>query len=395
MTQAILLGAGQGSRLASLRGNDPKWMLEVAGQSLAQHLVNALHACDVTDVLLVRGALGGAVLTPSVSYREALNTRNMLETLYSVRADVREDVIVAYCDLIVEPRLIQAALNSSEPAAIVVDRQWSKLFSLRADDPLSIAESCTFSRQGLSDIGQPLKPGQTPQAQYIGLMRFSKSTFDQLMNLYEFLKAENSGRPWRNVETFESAFLTDFLQEAIERGIKLTPVLVEGGWLEFDTPRDLMIARNLIQTPRLEVIDFEALPSRPSVVSAGGVAIRQQGTSTDVLLVGSGIAGEWRIPKGMLERAETVQAAACREVQEETGVPVKIERLVASEDWNYTYDGREWWERCYFHSFSPLDDVAPQPDSEHPVAAWIPATEALRGMMYENERRTIAAALKK
>jgi 8-oxo-dGTP pyrophosphatase MutT (NUDIX family) len=215
------------------------------------------------------------------------------------------------------------------------------------------------------------------------------------MNLYEFLQAENSGQPWRNVETFESAFLTDFLQEAIERGIKLTPVLVEGGWLEFDTPRDLMIARNLIQAPRIEVIDFDALPSRPSVVSAGGVAIRQQGTSTDVLLVGSGIAGEWRIPKGMLERAETVQAAACREVQEETGVPVKIERFVASEDWNYTYDGREWWERCYFHSFSPLDDVAPQPDSEHPVAAWIPATEALRGMMYENERRTIAAALKK
>ena len=77
------------------------------------------------------------------------------------------------------------------------------------------------------------------------------------------------------------------------------------------------------------------------------------------------------------------------------GVPVKIERLVASEDWNYTYDGREWWERCYFHSLSPLDDVAPQPDSEHPVAAWIPATEALRGMMYDNERRTIAAALNK
>lgn len=395
MTQAILLGAGEGSRLASLRGNEPKWMLEVAGQSLAQHLVNALHACDVTDVLLVRGSLGGAVLTPSVSYREEINTRNMLETLYAVREDVREDVIIAYCDLIIEPRLIQAALNSSEPAVVVVDRQWCNLFSLRADDPLSIAESCTFSSQGLSEIGQPLKPCQTPEAQYIGLMRFSKSTFDQLMDLYELLAAENNGRPWRNAETFESAFLTDFLQEAIERDVKLTPITVEGGWLEFDTPRDLTIGRNLVLNPRPEVMNFEAMPSRPSVVSAGGVAIRQQGTAIDVLLVGSGLAGEWRIPKGMLERGETVQAAACREVLEETGVPVKIERLIANEDWNYTYDGKEWWERCYFHSLSPLAEVAPQPDSEHPVAAWVPANEALQGMMYENERRTISAALNK
>ena len=106
MTQAILLGAGQGSRLTALRGNHPKWMLEVAGQSLAQHLVNALHSCNITDVLLVRGALGGTVLSPSVGYRDVVNTRNMLETLYSVRGEVREDVIVAYCDLIIDPRLI-------------------------------------------------------------------------------------------------------------------------------------------------------------------------------------------------------------------------------------------------------------------------------------------------
>jgi NDP-sugar pyrophosphorylase family protein len=71
MTQAILLGAGRGSRLDPMRGNHPKWMLEVAGLGLAQHLVNALHRCNVTDVLLVRGSLGGAVLTPSVSYRDA------------------------------------------------------------------------------------------------------------------------------------------------------------------------------------------------------------------------------------------------------------------------------------------------------------------------------------
>ena len=224
-------------------------------------------------------------------------------------------------------------------------------------------------------------------------MRFSEYMFNQLMDLYELLLAEYRDRPWRNAKTFESAFFTDFLQEAIDRGIELTPVPVDGGWLEFDTPRDLILAHDLIIRPRPEVIDLEALPSRTSVVSAGGVAIRQRGNCKEILLVGSGIAGEWRIPKGILERGEAVKSAACREVNEETGVPVEIESFVGSEDWTYTFDGREWWERCYFYRLSPLADSAPHPDAEHSVAIWKPATESLQWMMYENERRIVAAAL--
>lgn len=393
MTQAILLGAGRGSRLDKMRGDRPKWMLEVAGQSLAQHLVNALHSCHVTEVLLVRGPFGGSVLSPSVAYRDALDTHNMLETLYSVREEVRGDVLVVYCDLILEPRLITAALSSSGSAAIVIDRQWRNLFSLRADDPLSIAESCNISGDGFNEIGQPLQAGDTPEAQYIGLMRFSEAMFHRLMALYESLAADFSGRPWRNAKTFEDAFFTDFLQEAIDCGVALKAVPIEGGWLEFDTPRDLALAHDLVSAPRPEIFDFEALSRLPSVISAGGVAVRRRGASEEVLLVGSGTAGEWRIPKGMLERGESVQAAACREVAEETGVPVKIDHAVGSEDWNYIFGGQEWWERCYFHRLSPLAELSPRSDSEHPTAAWIPSAVALEGMMYESERRALAAAL--
>jgi choline kinase len=210
VTQAILLGAGRSSRMDAERGDGPKWMLEVQGLSLAQHLVNALHQCDVTEVTLARGPLGGAVQTPSVAYRDVLASRNMLETLYAVRDAVHGDVLVLYCDLIVEPRLIASLIEAPGEAAVVVDRRWRSLFSLRADDPLSIAESCSVDNGLIRDIGQPLRPEQVPDAQYVGMMRFSGRMFGELVRLYEQLSHHYAGKVWRNAKSFETAFMTDF-----------------------------------------------------------------------------------------------------------------------------------------------------------------------------------------
>jgi choline kinase/8-oxo-dGTP pyrophosphatase MutT (NUDIX family) len=393
MTQAILLGAGRGSRLDAERGAGPKWMLEVEGQSLAQHLVNVLHAYDVTDVLLVRGALGGAVLSPSVAYADVLESPNMLHTLQQVRHAVRDDVVIAYCDLLLEPRVVRQLLEDRSAAAVVVDRNWASLFAMREDDPLSIAESCRIVDGRLAEIGQPVVEGRWPEAQYVGFMRFSRETFRDLMTLYDELEVTTAGRPWRNAKSFSAAYFTDFLQEAIDRGIPLTAVTIEGGWLEFDTPRDLALARRLPSEPKSLVFDPGTLPPHPSVLSAGGLAVRGVGAGCEVLLVGSGEAGGWRVPKGMLESGEAVEAAARREVREETGVSVAISGAAQTEEWTYEYGGRRWRERCFFYRMTALEEATPTSDGEHAVAAWVPGSAALAGMRFPEERRVVERAL--
>lgn len=393
MTQAILLGAGQSSRMDAERGGGPKWMLEVSGLSLAQHLVNALHQCDVTEIILARGMLGGTVPTPSVAYRDVHNSRNMLETLYSVRDDVRDDVVVLYCDLMVEPRLVAALLNASGEVAVAVDRSWHNLFRLRANDPLRIAESCRIESGLIKEIGQPLRPSEFPEAQYIGMMRFSGKKFGELMTLYESLTCHFSGKPWRNAKIFEGAFMTDFLQECVDRGMPLDAVEVEGGWLEFDTPRDFLVARELLATPRPEVFQFGSLLEHASVISSGGVTVRGEGEEREVLLVGTGEAGEWRVPKGMLEPGENVRSGACREVAEETGIRIAIEGFAGIEEWVYTFGERQWHERCYFYRMSQQDSGEPRPDTENAVAAWVPISAGIQGMKYEQERNILRIVL--
>lgn len=394
MTQAIFLGAGRGSRLQQAAGQRPKWLLKVAGQSIAQHAVNVMHGCGVTTTLVVRGALGGTVLSPSVAYLDAPGTQNMVETLFAARDYVRGDVIFSYCDIMYEPRVVEALLGSSGSIGVVVDKCWRSLFSLRADDPLSIAERCRLFNDKIVELGQPLAAGEQPDAQYIGLMRFSETAFSSLAAHYDVLLATYSGKPWRNAPTFEQAYLTDFLQEVIDRGYEVEGVPIEGGWLEFDTQRDLSFAQTMASaSEHREVFDFSALPPRPSVLSAGGVAVRDEGERREVLLVGSGLDGEWRIPKGMLEPGEPVASAARREVAEETGTAVEIERALGVSDWIYWFGGVEWSEHCFFHRMRAVSLELPKPDAEHGAAAWLPAGQALGAMMYDNERCMLEAAL--
>ncbi len=67
--------------------------------------------------------------------------------------------------------------------------------------------------------------------------------------------------------------------------------------------------------------------SRPRVEAAGGVVIREGEAGAEVVAVHRPKHDDWSLPKGKLEPGESWEAAALREVAEETGLEVTVERL--------------------------------------------------------------------
>jgi 8-oxo-dGTP pyrophosphatase MutT (NUDIX family) len=62
-------------------------------------------------------------------------------------------------------------------------------------------------------------------------------------------------------------------------------------------------------------------PMRPNEISSGGVVVRRSAEGYEVCLVYDG--RYWGFPKGLVEKGETPEAAALREISEETGISLQ------------------------------------------------------------------------
>ena len=105
------------------------------------------------------------------------------------------------------------------------------------------------------------------------------------------------------------------------------------------------------------------------VKAAGGVVRNPAG---DCLMIARG--GRWDLPKGMVEPGETYRQAACREVEEETGVAVeRVGRLMAKS--YHIYDKYGGWHLKQTSWFAmEAGCQAPRPQTEEGIAeaVWVP-----------------------
>ena len=76
-------------------------------------------------------------------------------------------------------------------------------------------------------------------------MKISEKEIKNFKNVFSELKKSHNGR-FHNASSLEKAYLTDMLQELIDLGVNISPIIVDGKWCEIDTPQDLERAREIL-----------------------------------------------------------------------------------------------------------------------------------------------------
>jgi 8-oxo-dGTP pyrophosphatase MutT (NUDIX family) len=133
---------------------------------------------------------------------------------------------------------------------------------------------------------------------------------------------------------------------------------------------------------------------RHDEVSAGGVVVRRGPDGWEVCLIRVGTA--WSLPKGNLDRGETPEQAALREISEETGLPrdrlVLRGELPASE-YMYRRQGRLVSKIVHHYLVEAPADAPLRPDPrEVDEAEWVPLAEAASRVSYKDLRAALQEA---
>lgn len=125
--------------------------------------------------------------------------------------------------------------------------------------------------------------------------------------------------------------------------------------------------------------------------SAGGVVVRGSGERTEFVAIKPAHRDRWQLPKGTIDRGETSEQAAVREVREEGGVHARIIEDLGPIHFWYQMGGRKYAKTVDFYLM--LYESGDPADHDHEVeeARWLPLSDGQR-LAFETERSLVAKA---
>ena len=249
--KAIIVAAGPGTRLLPFTENKPKCMLEVGGKTILQRTLEALRENDVNDIIIVKGYKSDVINYPNIKYYYNPNylENNILTSLFYAEKEMQDGFIFSYSDILYHASVLRKLLQSKEDINLIVDTDWAQRYKGRTLHPTDEAELVVVKNSRIAKISKFMNTN-IAHGEFIGLAKFTRKGAEILIRNYKRIRTSKwcgftEFHRFQDAVSIDKAYLTDMLQELIDRGYPIYNVDITGGWLEIDTSQDLQIARRV------------------------------------------------------------------------------------------------------------------------------------------------------
>jgi phosphoenolpyruvate phosphomutase len=252
--RAIILAAGFEPGLLPLIEDRPKALLDIKGKSILERQVETLNACNIKDIVVVRGYQKDKFALPNIRYydNEDYEKSFDLASLFCAEAELRGPCLVLYGDILFDRSVLEKLLQSDKDISLVVDRAWydqrghaipgeaspkPDLVLLRDPPEQGYRFLPSTTDTAVARIGQQQSP-EDAHGEFIGLTMFSATGVELLRQTYHRVVESYRGGPFYEGPSLAQASLTDIIQELIVQGQDVYAVNIYKGWMEVDTFED-------------------------------------------------------------------------------------------------------------------------------------------------------------
>jgi len=250
---AIILAAGMGIRLLPNIRNIPKGMVKLFDKSLIEIQIDIFKKCGIDDISIVTGHLAEKINFTSINYikNENFSTTSGNESLYCAKQKLN-DTIICYADLVFDISIIKKMIDFNGDVGIAVESDWKSHYVGRTLHPLSEADNVLFDESGkMIELRKNIQKPNSNIGEFLGIMRLSNRGSSLFLKRFSELKESHVGT-FHGSPSLRQSILPDMIQELIDLGINVEPIMISGKWCEIDTPQDIDFARKIFKNLNLD-----------------------------------------------------------------------------------------------------------------------------------------------
>ena len=233
--KAVILAAGQGTRIRAVHGERPKCLIEVDDTTILDHQLEALSTVGIKDVAIVVGYEKEQIINHVTSRRPSSVQRihfienpafaitNNVYSLWLALEWLRGDsFIVLNADVIFDADVLNIAVRTNAPISMIVDPLWR-------DETMKVIIYGDRIMQMSKKISRDQFSGT-----YIGITIFSKAIQARFVD--KMRAVISAGRV--------NEFFNLAVQELVDEGVHVGYTSTDGmAWAEIDDPTDLSFAQ--------------------------------------------------------------------------------------------------------------------------------------------------------